>query len=814
MDYGAEGNINGPIKPAPVSMPEYNDLIEATLLARLKPGYIANIQEEGRAEPTSDADILTFIKDTLIECEALVAGGFLLGTIHNYDKENNRDDPKLDMDFYVPCRNLVKFNKIFAKLIDANSVSQHNATFYCRSFLRRNGIRSVQTFYSAPKTVVYQPARGRHPAIEREVTEPLIDIMAVRNARSPLDVVQNFDLSFCQLWYDGKGVWATHPQDVKTKSGVLQGDYTKLLIETQNQFLRKRMDKYKRRGFTIRYDANVLRTIDEIKIERGVTCRQFFEDTPVNGTYRIEKTYYNRWMARLVLHSLLYTKYQVGGGWLYSHDRNNDTRGKPFLYRKVYGDNYYRIITDKKEPLDTMQVINVADGYDTDDYDITQPTKFYPELNRIAVNLPAEIQEAWIAQPDELKFYKVLNIILTNFGSTDLSKTALGNRLRKMVDKYRARGIPEDDINSSIEFYVRDFMSNTDSYVGTLKNFAKRNGTDMVTLDDDVPVYDLHLHTADEAIGVDGLKNYLNPLITQRDKSHLPCYVTGCTMILTLDEIRAIVDYDYYSHFTEPIPEPLPPPDPLLGDFLSSEGEDGPGGDVQIITRKLGTEMIKNGPTKTDGWGHLFHWIMCPFCLEYINRHRGCTYVAHQDDKVGTSMPYCKPQNIVKEVLDKYVNAGYNGFEICIQCGRPCFHHQHFDLNDPPGLIPMPRTARGDGDYVKCSGGGRREALARMIAVRKTVKENPGMEPIALRRLAGLAAEAGASNEAFLTQADTILAKDVGARVNANLNMPAEGGRRVGAVCPHGYENYREKIPKTRKHSQKKQKRTRKSKTN
>ena len=224
MEYQAEGNINIPGKRRPVGMPEYNDLIEATLLARLKPGYIANIQEEGRE--TSDTDILTFIKDILIDCEALVAGGFLLGTIHNYDRRNNinSNDPKLDMDFYVPCRNLVKFNKIFAKLIDAHSVSQHNATFYCRSFLRRNGIRSVQTFYSA--SVREFNAWGHI----HDIKFPLIDIMAVRNARSPLDVVQNFDLSFCQLWYDGKGVWATHPEDVKTKTGILQGDYVKVLL--------------------------------------------------------------------------------------------------------------------------------------------------------------------------------------------------------------------------------------------------------------------------------------------------------------------------------------------------------------------------------------------------------------------------------------------------------------------------------------------------------------------------------------------------------------------------------------------------------
>jgi hypothetical protein len=100
-----------------------------------------------------------------------------------------------------------------------------------------------------------------------------------------------------------------------------------------------------------------------------------------------------------------------------------------------------------------------------------------------------------------------------------------------------------------------------------------------------------------------------------------------------------------------------------------------------------------------------------------------------------------------------------------------------------------------------------------MIAVRKTVQENPEMELVALRTLAGLAAEAGASNEVFLTQADGILAKAVADRVNTNLNAPAQGGY-VGAVCPHGYENYREKIPNTRKRSQKKTKRTRKSRTN
>jgi hypothetical protein len=811
-EYGAEGNINIPKKRHPIGMPEYNDLIEAALLARLKPGYIANIQEEGREEPTDDADILTFIKDILIDCEAVVAGGFLLGTIHDYNGKNNFDkaDFKLDMDFYVPCRHLVKFNKVFAKLIDAHSVSQHNATFYCRSFLRRNGIRSVQTFYAAPAIV--QNGNWRH-----EVKLPLIDIMAVRNARSPLDVVQNFDLSFCQLWYDGKGVWATHPQDVKTKTGILQGDYVKVLIENNNKFLKRRIQKYKNRGFKIQYDSDVIKSMGEIEIQGLKMC-------PPNTR---DETYFNRWVTRFVLHSLLYTKYSITNGYMVTkHDERNDTqRGFPDNY---FINNGYRLINDKRASIDTMQIINVADGYDTDDYDITTPANFYPELNRIAVNLPAEIQQAWIAQPNDLKFHKVMNILWTNYYSTDLAKSPISNSLDYNIRELRRKGLAQDRIDYEIseEIFFKLHDTQIRAYTNSLARFIKRDGMDAISLDD-VPVHDLHLHTADEAIGREGIKQHLDALIGQRDKSHLPCYLTTCTMNLTLDEIRGIVDSEYYLRFAAPIAAPLPPPDALLGELPT--GEMGPDGTP--ITVELGT-IIRNASSSTDGWGNIFHWVMCPFCLGYIGRQQGCTYVTHVNPNrlPGSFSPYCKEQNIIKEVRDKYVNAGYDGFEICIECGRACSHHQHFDLNNPPGLAHMPLTARGDPDYSRCAGGGRREALARMIAVRKTVQDNPGMEPIALRRLAGLAAEAAANDDAFLTYADIILAKPAATRVNANLNIPANfynavgiaingnaavhGGHRVGAVCPHGYENYREKIPKTRKHSQKKRRGTRKSKTN
>jgi hypothetical protein len=65
----------------------------------------------------------------------------------------------------------------------------------------------------------------------------------------PTDVVQNFDLTFCQVWYDGDAVYATHPDHVKNKVGYLQGDYVKLYLR-KNHFLRRRVQKYRMRGFT------------------------------------------------------------------------------------------------------------------------------------------------------------------------------------------------------------------------------------------------------------------------------------------------------------------------------------------------------------------------------------------------------------------------------------------------------------------------------------------------------------------------------------------------------------------------------------
>ena len=150
-------------------------------------------------------------RNLLKETEALVAGGFVLHSCIDGSIRNR------DIDIYVPVKNTPKFiHEMFQKenpIIAVDHTTAYGASLYCHSFLRKNGIRKVYSF-----------SRGYHPH------RRAIDVMSVRTKRSPLAVVNNFDLTFCQVWYDGESVFASHPDDIKTKSGKLQKEYCKTVF--------------------------------------------------------------------------------------------------------------------------------------------------------------------------------------------------------------------------------------------------------------------------------------------------------------------------------------------------------------------------------------------------------------------------------------------------------------------------------------------------------------------------------------------------------------------------------------------------------
>lgn len=175
------------------------------------------------------------LDNILIENNAILAGGSVLGSI-------TRTYVLRDLDLYVNLRNAQNvYNALMQEGQDNNSVqSSHTAPPYDQSFLIKNNIL------------------GRFTAVLRRYTDlPLrrnsrteIDIMIVADDVTVESVVENFDLSFCKIWYDGRTILTNYPDDVRNRTGSLGIDYLEAYL-SGNVFTAKRIKKYTRRGFTI-----------------------------------------------------------------------------------------------------------------------------------------------------------------------------------------------------------------------------------------------------------------------------------------------------------------------------------------------------------------------------------------------------------------------------------------------------------------------------------------------------------------------------------------------------------------------------------
>jgi len=748
-EVASEGGINVPMRPhAGTSVPEYVDLVQASLLKIFKPGYVSTYGNH------TDDYIIGFINKTLSDNNAIVAGGFLLDSINNHREDN------VDVDMYVPCRNLVNFNKTMAKLGECRGLLQHYATVYCHSFLKMNGIRSVQAFYNV--------TTNKH----------IMDIMAVRNSRSPLDVVQNFDLTFCQIWYDGTNVFATHPDHIISRKGYLQKDYVPLLMN-RNIFLIKRLEKYKKRGYIITAEGNSIELTSNIIGSTGVRAKKIIKD----------ESFYKKWYSRALFRFIIYLKYKIKDFYLrYNNIKFNSKIEKVFNKEPV-------VVMTRAElflPLNRMKNFDPTDGYDSDDFNVEDEKTYYPILDKYSTAIDIDKRAEWLAQTPSTKFRKCIRALMESFYSTNPGKNPFpflehydsayyGNNdeTKRIKLEIKRVGIIYNmfDIN-----YIRRPINpvrpiHHDNpikyYIMILNKYSKREGSCAISLDD-VHVYDLHSHTLDQSICLDELKNYLKPMINIKNKNTLPCYIKECRWFLSLDEIRAIVDKDFYVNFTKPV---LIPPEPLL----ERQGlGDNPG---EAETKVDLIDIIKNTPSlDRHGFGNIYHDVLCPFCLSYIRRDSGCTYVTHPSNgRPGSMAPFCKERNIVEGIRNKYININPDDpatnapypdsyLEVCSECGRPCNHHVHYDLNDPPGFAPPRLTAGGAPDYGRCAGGGRAELFARIIAIRDLVKGAGDMDPKDLRVAAALAADAAASDPELLARGAAILAKEGRYRYMGNLN--------------------------------------------
>jgi hypothetical protein len=149
----------------------------------------------------------------------------------------------------------------------------------------------------------------------------------------------------------------------------------------------------------------------------------------------------------------------------------------------------------------------------------------------------------------------------------------------------------------------------------------------------------------------------------------------------------------------------------------------------------------------------------------------------HKKEQADAVTPYCNPKVQIKEIYNKYYAVARAGpdarygihIEFCVECGRPCVGHQHFTSTAPYGLVPNTQDAEGRFEYGKCTGGGRAELFARILAIRKVYREQKRIDSMEERRLAAIAADDAPNNPELMAQGRALLATEQKAWRNQGL---------------------------------------------
>jgi hypothetical protein len=160
-------------------------------------------------------------------------------------------------------------------------------------------------------------------------------------------------------------------------------------------------------------------------------------------------------------------------------------------------------------------------------------------------------------------------------------------------------------------------------------------------------------------------------------------------------------------------------------------------------------------------------------------------------------MPYCDRREQVKELFEKYQAfrkalpleawGNHQGLEYCAICGRPCYGHDHFDLENPGQIIKTISDPDNPviAQYGVCKGGGRPELIARMLAIRAVLLKHKGdAEPnhAEIRKEAAFAADAAPLDPTLMARAKAIFAKEAKSRKfnNVGLNDDSSNGGPPG----------------------------------
>ena len=194
---------------------------------------------------TCDIDMETFQR-ALIESGALHAGGSIARMMVSDDTPSVVEQitrGAVELDFYVSS-----LDDEYGILIDA----LYKMFFFLKTM---TGAPSSEDIFSQQNHIA---ARLSYAGlVNRRVN---INVMVLNNGRMPLDVVQNFELTCCQIWYDGQSIHCTHPSNFQLESGfrscTMNADYVPSFLQG-SELLRNVHTEYSELGFRVEHDTSI-----------------------------------------------------------------------------------------------------------------------------------------------------------------------------------------------------------------------------------------------------------------------------------------------------------------------------------------------------------------------------------------------------------------------------------------------------------------------------------------------------------------------------------------------------------------------------
>ena len=186
---------------------------------------------------------------------AIISGGTILQILNN-DKQRYQLS---DVDIYVEEKNCALLNALLFPYFDYSKIplrNSKNEIYYFKRTYPTGGLFKDTKYakeYVDEYPGVFSQIVGlyNYAAVKKVIIcnfEAMsyictYQIIVLENGVNPKDFVKNFDLTFCQNWFDGEQFFSYHPHCVMSRSGYLTRD-----VDEKRRY---RIQKYEYRGYKV-----------------------------------------------------------------------------------------------------------------------------------------------------------------------------------------------------------------------------------------------------------------------------------------------------------------------------------------------------------------------------------------------------------------------------------------------------------------------------------------------------------------------------------------------------------------------------------